>query len=240
MDPDDWGPYGWKMIHAYSRLPVTLGAYRSWLEATVGVLPCRKCRKNFRRHLGGTTCRHPSTPAELSICLHEEVSRDLGKTNPNARPGVWKPKDLPPATTENLLQPMFWMTLAANTMEQKNGVIERWLDATAEILETGKKVDVARGVREFLEKITAINTTTTAECGGALTLHQNAARRRRMAEQLREFLGEMGVNAPTQTDLRSRFDKTPPWRRRATRKREQADKRSSRSTIKRRHPRTHS
>lgn len=235
MDPDDWGPYGWKMIHAYSRLPVTLGAYRSWLEATVGVLPCRKCRKNFRRHLGGTTCKHPDTPAELSICLHEEVSRDLGKTNPNALPGVWKPKDLPAPTKDNLLQPMFWMTLAANTMERKNGVIERWLDATAEILEKGGMNELSLEVKGFLKKISSVNVT--ADFGGALTLHQNAARRRRMAEQLREFLG---VNAPTQTDIRAKFDKVPPWRRRATRKREQADKRSSRSTIKRRHPKTRS
>lgn len=236
MDPDDWGPYGWKMIHAFSRLPVTLGAYRSWLEATVGVLPCRKCRKNFKRHLQGTACKHPDTPATLSICLHEEVSRDLGKTSPNARPGVWKPADLPAPTRGNLIQPMFWMTLAANTMERKNGVIEQWLEATVEILEKGSQEELGRKVKEFQGDL--------LKEGGALTLHQNSARRRRMAEQLREFFHTMGVTAPTQTDLRERFDKIPPSslrrRPRATRKREHTERRSSRSTIKRRESTTRS
>ena len=230
MNPSQWGPYGWRMIHAFSRLPVSLGAYRSWLEATVGVLPCRKCRKNFQRHLDGVACKSPKTPAELSIFLHEEVSKDLGKRGKDAQPGVWKPTDLPEPNPCNLIQPFFWMTLASNTLERKNTAIERWLQETAGLLEKTPHESLGKQILDFKGSLMAP--------GGALALMRNLDRRRRMAEQIRGFLESLKLHAPSQAELRRKFDKIPPsstsaaCRSRATRKRTRADKRTSRSSIK--------
>ena len=219
MDPERWGPYGWRVIHAYSKLPVSIDTYKQWLIATAGVLPCRKCRRNFRRHLRGAECKDIKSPAEYGICLHETVSEDLGKKTAIHKPGVFRPKDLPEPTKCNLLQPMFWMTMATNTMEGKNRVIRHWLCKTIDILkESGD---------DYLEIINHIKPLLDDGCFG---LEQNKARRRHFAKAIRKMLDDADLKPPSQEQLFEKLGKKPPMYR-ITKK----NKKSSSKRITRKH-----
>lgn len=146
MDPKIWGPYGWKMIHSYSRLSVSMEDYTRWLITTSKILPCRKCRRNFKRHIQSQICKEARSNEYLSICLHKAVSDSLDKSQRE-----YTIHDLPGVTRENLFQPEFWSTLYINTTLGKDRVIREWLRETERILRKGKREEEADLVHSLLE-----------------------------------------------------------------------------------------
>lgn len=225
MDPAIWGPYGWKMIHAVSRLPgLPLDSYQRWLSATAAILPCRKCRRNFRRHIRSGRCNHAKTPAELSICLHYEVSRDLGKTTAASR-RQYVPEDLPPPTVTNILQPIFWLTVAMNKTQGKTSTLRRWFRETERVLSDAGNDDAAQALREL----------QMGSYAPILTHTQEAARSRHLTAAVRKMLKDAGIHRqmiPTQGKMSLILATTSGPR--ASTKRRHSERRSSRSGTRRR------
>jgi len=188
MNPDYWGPYGWKMIHSFSRLPVNVDEYRGWLKSVVGVLPCRKCRRNFRRHLHSSNCQGPKTPEGLGICLHDAVNKE------NNRP-LWgdyhTQSELPEASNKNLFEPTFWMTMSLNTTLRKNTPISDFLFETERILTIAKKDREA----ELVKKL------RLGEYCPFLEHTQDCARKKYLEEGIRLMMKDLGNDVPTRASL---------------------------------------
>jgi hypothetical protein len=188
MNPDYWGPYGWKMIHSFSRLPVSVVEYRRWLTAVVGVLPCKKCRRNFRRHLHSSNCEGPKTPESLGICLHDVVNKDKDKI-------IWSNKhniiDLPEANIQNLFEPTFWMTMSLNTTLRKNTPINTFLIETEEILKNG-------GLNK---EANLVNKLRSGKYCPILEHKQDCTRKHYLETGIRRMMSELGVNVPSRKEL---------------------------------------
>ena len=208
MDPDKWGSYGWRMIHAYSMLDITKEQYKKWLMATSRVLPCRKCRKNFRKHLSSTTCDYAKTPLELSICLHDNVRKDQHKN-------IMRDFTVPKPISKNLFQTEFWSTLYLNTTLGKDFAIKEWLKETAKILHSSGKHTDSQLVRGILK----------GKYGPFLTKIQDSARKRELKNVIQKFQTTVGLETLTHTQELSRLGKSSLPR--ATRKRRRIPKRSS-------------
>lgn len=206
MNPDYWGPYGWKMIHSFSRLPVNVDEYRTWLKSVVGVLPCRKCRRNFHRHLHSSNCQGPKTPEALGICLHDAVNKE------KERP-LWgeshNQSDLPDPTNKNLFEPTFWMTMSLNTTLRKNTPISEFLLETERILRLAKKDEEADLVKKL----------RMGEYCPILEHEQDCARKRYLEDGIRQMMKELGNDVPTRValvkELHVRGDRLSATRKRA-------------------------
>ena len=206
MNPDYWGPYGWKMIHSFSRLPVNVDEYRTWLKSVVGILPCRKCRRNFRRHLHSSNCQGPKTPEALGICLHDAVNKENKRL-------LWGEKhsqsELPPATNKNLFEPTFWMTMSLNTTLRKNSPIFEFLLETEKILKVAKKDKEA----ELVKKL------RMGEYCPILEHEQDCTRKRYLESGIRQMMKELGNDVPTRRalvkELHVRGDRLSATRKRA-------------------------
>lgn len=208
MDPNKWGSYGWRMIHAYSMLDISKTDYHKWLMATSRVLPCRRCRNNFRRHLSSTTCDHSRTPLELSVCLHDNVRKDQHKK-------IVKGYTIPAPTTQNLFQTEFWSTIYLNTSLGKDFAIKEWLKHTARLLKLAGKHKESSLVRGILK----------GDYGDILTKTQDSARKQELKLAIQKFQITIGVPTLTRTQELSRLGKSS--RPRATRKRRRISKRNS-------------
>ena len=230
MDPDKWGPYGWKMIHAVSRVPgISLEMYRDWLHATAAILPCRKCRNNFRRHIKSDGCDYARSPAVLGICLHREVSRDLKKKTV-ASAKRYTEDDLPKPTIENILQPTFWLTVANNKTIRKTAPLRDWFRTTEEILNhaTGDTYDDAAQ---------ALRDLQMGSFGPIVEHSTESVRQRHLVKAIRKMLKTTGItDLPTQGSISRMVSKNARSRRvsRASTKRRHTDARSSRSSTRRR------
>jgi hypothetical protein len=90
IDPNAWGPYGWKFMHyitfAYPNNPSynDKQSMKNFFENIGNVLPCEGCRINFAKH----NLIHPLTDDILSsreklinwlIDIHNEVNKMNGK-----------------------------------------------------------------------------------------------------------------------------------------------------------------
>ena len=230
MDPDKWGPYGWKMIHAVSRIPgISLELYRKWLESTAAVLPCRKCRNNFRRHIKSGRCDYARSAAILGICLHREVSKDLKKKTV-ASAKRYTEDDLPSPTVHNILQPHFWLIVANNKTLRKTTPLREWFRITEELLNhaTGDAYDDAAQALRDLQMGTF----------GPIVKHSTeSVRQRHLVKAVRKMLKTAGItDLPTQGSISRMRSTTTRSRRisRASTKRRQTDARSSRSVTRRR------
>jgi hypothetical protein len=206
MDPKKWGTYGWKMIHTYSRLNVDLGEYTRWLQATSKILPCRKCRQNFKKHIRSQICKPAKSPEYLSICLHNAVSSTIGKDMPSAH--EYTIQDLPELTRENLFQPEFWSTMYLNTTIGKNKVLCEWVKQTERILRKGNRTEEADRILDLIY----------GKYGEfPPTKKQDLARRRQLRTTIQRFLKNVSVRVLTPSQEYSRLGKSV--RPRATRKR---------------------
>ena len=100
--PDAWGACAWKTLHfimlAYPERPCreTVARYRAFVTSFGQVLPCKKCRDNFARHLNASppddALRRGGDAAFLwSAALHNAVSADkidkIGKIGKPDKPG---------------------------------------------------------------------------------------------------------------------------------------------------------
>lgn len=207
MDPNKWGSYGWKMIHTYSRLPVDLGDYIRWLKATSKILPCRKCRQNFKKHIESHICKPAKSTEYLSICLHNAVSNTLDRSydDKTKQSYEYKIDDLPEISRENLFQPEFWSTIYLNTTIGKDKVIQNWLKETRRILRKGKMVDEAVFVDNLLKSEYLPKTK------------QDKSRRVYLRKVIQDFQKDMNVRRLSYSQELSRLGKS--LRPRATRKR---------------------
>lgn len=206
MDPLRWGPYGWKMIHTYSRINISLRDYIKWLKATSKILPCRKCRHNFKRHIASQICKPAKSPEYLSVCLHNAVSTTLGKAPEHSR--EYTTNDLPGVNRENLFQPEFWSTMYLNTTLRKDKVLREWVRVTERVLRKGGLNEEADGLQKLLNGV----------YGEFLPAKkQDLTRKRYLRETIHSFLRSMGVRTLTRAQERSRLGKS--FKPRATRKR---------------------
>lgn len=96
ISPKYWGPCGWAMIHyialGYPKHPTNAHKqqYTAFFETLGNVLPCLKCRNNFRRHL-----THAPPTAALAegkdalfawtVRLHNIVNGELDKRRIDVR-----------------------------------------------------------------------------------------------------------------------------------------------------------
>jgi hypothetical protein len=225
MDPDKWGPYGWKMIHAVSHISgLSISQYRKWLIATSAILPCRKCRKNFKRHLNSGRCDHARSSSMLSICLHSEVSADLGKTS-NKK---YNESDLPTPSIQNILQPSFWLSVANNKTLRKKGALSTWFKETETILSIAKHTKAVDSIIQLQKGL----------YGPILKHTTEAIRQRHLIKAVRKMLHSSGIKElPTQGSIlrmRSSTSRRRPSHSKAFTKRRHAEYRKHRSGTRRR------
>lgn len=230
MDPNKWGSYGWKMIHSVSRVPgIPMEMYRKWLRSTAAILPCRKCRRNFRRHIRSGRCDYARSPAFLGICLHAEVSKDIGKKTA-ASAKRYTEEDLPEPTIQNIFQPTFWLTVANNKTLRKTGPLREWFRDTEEILNAASGDmydDAAQALRDL----------QMGAFGPVLKHSTESVRQRHLVDAVRKMLIAAGVTElPTQGSISRMRSTTARSRRvsRASTKRRHTDARSSRLVTRRR------
>lgn len=206
MDPNKWGRYGWKMIHSVSRLPIELEDYRKWLFATSRILPCRKCRRNFRRHLREDTCDNSKSPEYLSICLHDVVNAEHSK--PTGRVVI---QQLPAFSKKGMFEPYFLATLFLNTTIGKDKVIHEWFRETERILRIGGQSRMAEIVNSMLQI-------------PIFTKKRDYERKLEMKQWLWQLFTKLGIKIPSNQDLEHQLGRS--LRPRATRKRRSQEKRS--------------
>jgi hypothetical protein len=87
--PDNWGKHFWYVIHltalAYPDTPSIneVATYKSFYETYGKILPCKKCRANYKRHLEELPIENAlSSRRELfnwTVQLHNIVNQDTGK-----------------------------------------------------------------------------------------------------------------------------------------------------------------
>lgn len=205
MDPSKWGPYGWKMIHTYSRLNISLRDYTKWLKTTSKILPCRKCRHNFKRHIRSHICKPAKSSEYLSLCLHNAVSTTLGKAPYHREHTI---NDLPGVNRENIFQPEFWSTLYLNTTIGKDNVIREWVRTSECVLRKGGMTEEANGLSKLLN----------GEYGEFLpNKKRDLTRKRHLRKTIHTFLKDMKVRTLDRSQELSRLGKS--FKPRATRKR---------------------
>lgn len=225
MDPDRWGPYGWKVIHSVSNIPsLTLESYKAWLESMSKILPCRKCRKNFKKHLSSDKCDGALTPPELGICLHDEVTKDVKKTHTKK----YKVSDLPPASIQNIYDPVFWISVGMNKTVRKTVALRNWFRETERLLNEapGSYYDIAAdSIRDLQKGVYAPILSHT----------QEAARTRHLTSAIRKMLKMAGVReVPSHGRMVRILSITSGSHVNASKKRRHTDARNSRSLTRRR------
>ena len=203
--------------------------YRKWLQSTAAILPCRKCRKNFRKHIRSGRCDYARSPPELGICLHREVTKDVrNKISSSAK--SYTEEDLPKPTVENILEPTFWLIVANNKTLRKTAPLRRWFRDTEDILNAAPDdmYDVAAQ---------ALRDLRMGEFGPVLKHSTESARQRHLVGAIRKMLVAAGItNLPTHGRI-SQMRSTTVRSDRASRaftKRRHTDARSSRSVTRRR------
>lgn len=203
MDPALWGPYGWKMIHAFSKIPVSFEEYTQWLKATARILPCRKCRNNFKRHIRSHKCDNAKSNEYLSICLHNAVSEEIKGSQSNT-----SIDDLPKPTLQNLFPSEFLSTFYLNTTLGKDSVILKWLSLTEIlILKNGyeKEADYMRDLWWGISE-------------NVFTKDTDLTRKRAMKTEIQKFQLRMGLKKLTlkdETYLLGKSSKPSATRKRA-------------------------
>lgn len=90
INPEIWGASAWTFLHyvtfSYPDNPTDndMNSIKNFFENLPAVLPCEKCRLNFKSHL----IKYPLTPAAISsrfdlinwlINIHNEVNLENGK-----------------------------------------------------------------------------------------------------------------------------------------------------------------
>lgn len=225
MDPVKWGPYGWKMIHAISRVPnLRLKTYRNWLNATSAILPCRKCRNNFRKHIRSGKCDSARSPTTLGICLHRVVSKDLGKPSGKR----YTERDLPAPTVQNILQPVFWLAVATNKTLRKKGALHTWFRETENILN-------ASSSKKYQPAIHALRELQTRD---SLQYVTETTRQKHLTNAVREMLRNAGISSTRlpahKSIVRMRSTRRSRPSSRASTKRRHTDARSSRDGTRKR------
>ena len=206
MDPSKWGPYGWKMIHTYSRLNISLREYTKWLKATSKILPCRKCRENFKRHIHSQICKPAKSSEYLSVCLHNAVSTTIKKASDKST--KYKIDELPGVNRENIFQPEFWSTIYLNTTLGKNKVLREWVRETEYILRRSGMIKEADGLMNLID----------GKYGDFLPeKKQDLTRKRHIRKVIHNFFKDMGVRTLNRSQELSRLGKS--FKPRATRKR---------------------
>lgn len=72
IDPEIWGPSGWKLLHGLSfmNVPVT----KTWYLNLQYILPCKKCQQNFKTHIEALGSMHKNVRRWV-YKLHERVNR---------------------------------------------------------------------------------------------------------------------------------------------------------------------
>lgn len=194
------------MIHTYSRLNISLREYIKWLKATSKILPCRKCRQNFKRHIESQICRPAKSTEYLSICLHNAVSTTLGKVSDNRN--EYTIEKLPGVNRENLFQPEFWSTMYLNTTKKKDKVLREWVKISERVLRKGGMVEEADGMMRLLG----------GYYGDFLpNKKRDLTRKRYLRKTIQGFLKDMGTRVLDHSQELSRLGKS--FKPRATRKR---------------------
>lgn len=92
--PYNWGKHYWYVIHltalAYHDTPSMdeVATYKAFYENFGAILPCKKCRANYKRHLQELPISKAlSSRQELfawTVQLHNIVNRETGKSDWNA------------------------------------------------------------------------------------------------------------------------------------------------------------
>lgn len=212
------------MIHAVSRIPgMRLHTFRNWLWSTAAILPCRKCRSNFRRHIRSKKCDHATTPPMLGICLHREVSLDLKKRTSK----TYTAQDLPSPSVANIFQPTFWLAVSSNKTRRKTGPIHKWLKETETLLKSvpGKTYDNA---------IASLSKLRSGAFGPILVHTREHTRQTHLRSAVLKMLREMKIsNIPGQGSI-SRIRVVTSRSHRASTKRRHTENRKSRSGTRRR------
>ena len=204
MDPSKWGPYGWKMIHTYSRLNISLRDYTKWLKTTSKILPCRKCRQNFKKHIQSQICKPAKSSEYLSVCLHNAVSMTIK----GAEFDNHKIDNLPGVNRENLFQPEFWSTLYLNTTIGKDKVLREWVRVTECMLRKSGMIKEADGLLNLINH----------KYGDFLpNKKRDLTRKKHLRKTIHNFLRDMGVRTLNHSQELSRLGKS--FKPRATRKR---------------------
>jgi hypothetical protein len=91
--PDNWGKHYWYVLHltalAYPDTPSMdeVATYKAFYENFGAILPCKKCRANYKRHLQELPIdKALATRRELfawTVHLHNIVNRETGKSDWN-------------------------------------------------------------------------------------------------------------------------------------------------------------
>lgn len=203
MDPALWGPYGWKMIHAFSKMSISLKEYTQWLNATARILPCRKCRNNFKRHIRSHKCDTAKSNEYLSICLHNAVSEEIKGKQTNI-----SIDDLPKPTLKNLFPSEFLSTFYLNTTLDKDAVILNWLSLTEVIiLKNGydKEADYMRDLWWGISE-------------NVFTKDTDSLRKKAMKTEIQKFQSRIGIkklSVSTENYLLGKSSKPSATRKRA-------------------------
>ena len=107
--------------------------------------PCRKCRRNFKRHINNHKCDNAKSNQYFSICLHNEVNKD--KNKPQFTQAC---ETLPNSSIVNLFQSEFWSTFYLNTTIDKEGVIRKWMGETERVLRLSNRLMEANAIGEYI------------------------------------------------------------------------------------------
>lgn len=85
MDPNIWGSNTWKYLHIISNNQTTsYTTLRKLFYYLQFLLPCSKCRNNYKRHYN--TLKFPNDRKSVSLWLiriHNNINKELGKSIKN-------------------------------------------------------------------------------------------------------------------------------------------------------------
>lgn len=107
-DPKQWGPHVWASMHAFAlfadRDSERLGAFRSFLNDLVALLPCATCRKDYGAYLANHGMPSPGSAFEWTVDLHNYVNGKTGKPTMalDAARDQWTSKDCSYSCTEQV------------------------------------------------------------------------------------------------------------------------------------------
>lgn len=88
--PDNWGPGTWHLIHCMAKCYPSTPSDQDkahafhFLQSLAHVLPCKKCRDNYKEYIA----KHPPALSSKrafkrwTYNLHDSVNKRLGKTSP--------------------------------------------------------------------------------------------------------------------------------------------------------------
>jgi hypothetical protein len=80
MDPELWGPSGWKLLHGLAFMKVSVT--KAWYLNLQYILPCAKCQENFKMHTEALGSMHKDVKKWV-YKLHERVNNMKGKETPS-------------------------------------------------------------------------------------------------------------------------------------------------------------